>query len=341
MNRRVVRWGMAGLCALIAGVAFAWIWVSVEPDIPTRRSRAGPGRIRVPEGASLRKVADLLADSGWVRNPEWVVRYGVREGIDRKIMPGRYRINRGASPREVAGKIGSGEVEMTRVTIPEGRRVKQILPVLAESLEIPLENLQAVARDSAWIQARGIPRPSLEGYLFPETYRFAKEADTRGSLARLVAESFRRFDPGMEERARIVGLSRDDVFVLASIVQAEAARVDEMPRIAGVYVNRLRRGWRLEADPTIQYALDRTGGRLLYADLEVESPYNTYRNTGLPPGPIGSPGEDALRAVLWPDTLRREMFFVARGDGYHRFSRSLSEHNRARKEIRAGVGAGQ
>lgn len=337
MRRAALGW-VAGLVALVIGAALVWIWISVEPDIPTRRSREAPGWIRVPEGASLRAVANTLADSGWVRDAEWVVREGVRAGIDRRILPGRYRLERGMSPRDVTRKIGSGEVDMTRVTIPEGRRVKQILPVLAESLEISLEDLEAVARDSIWIRTRGIPRPSLEGYLFPETYRFAKETDPRGAILRLIAEAERRFDAEMEARARDVGLSRDEVFVLASIVQAEAARVDEMPRIAGVYLNRLRRGWRLDADPTVLYALDRTTGPVLYADLEVESPYNTYRTVGLPAGPIGSPGEDALRAVLWPDTVRGEMFFVARGDGYHRFSRSLEEHNRARREIRANAG---
>ncbi len=336
--RRSSRAWIGGLIALIFAATLVWIWLSVEPDIPTRRSRQGPGQVRVPEGASLRHAAQLLADSGWVRDPEWVVRYGIRAGIDRRILPGRYRLSRGDTPREVARRIGAGEVEMAQVTIPEGRRVEQILPMLAESLEVPLEDLGAICADSAWIRSCGIPRASLEGYLFPETYRFAKETEPRHAIQRLLAEGERRFTPEMAERARRLEMSRDEIVILASIVQAEAARIDEMPRIAGVFWNRLQLGWRLDADPTVRYALGRPTGPLLYEDLEVESPYNTYRIAGLPAGPICSPGEDALRAVLWPDTIRGEMFFVARGDGYHRFSRSLAEHNRARREIRSSAG---
>jgi len=256
-------------------------------------------------------------------------------GIDRRVQPGRYRLPRGASPREVIAKLTSGRVETTRVTIPEGWREEQILRILADSLEVDPRDLRAAAVDSAWIRANGLPQPRLEGYLFPATYTFPKEAEPRAALGRMVREAKARLTPDLCERAARLGIGPDQAIIFASIVQAEAARVAEMPRIAGVFWRRLQRGWKLEADPTVRYALSRFTGPLLYKDLEVESPYNTYRAKGLPPGPIGNPGMDALRAVLWPDTMGTEMFFVAGGDGGHRFSRTLAEHDRARRMVRA------
>jgi UPF0755 protein len=133
-------------------------------------------------------------------------------------------------------------------------------------------------------------------------------------------------------------MSREDVVILASIIQAEAALEEEMPRISAVFHNRLAKGWRLEADPTVLYALGRSRGPVLHRDLEVDSPFNTYRVVGLPAGPIGNPGSEALRAALWPDSGRGEYYFVARGNGEHVFSRTLAEHNKARAQVRARGG---
>jgi UPF0755 protein len=312
-----------------------------ELDTPTRRSRQGPGRVRVAPGASLRTVAEGLADSGWVRQPRLLAWWAGRAGMDRKVQQGRYRLTRGSSPREVMAQLVSGRVETTRVTIPEGWREEQILKILADSLEIDPMELRAAAGDSAWIRAAGLPRPRLEGYLFPATYVFPKEAEPRAALGRMVREAKARLTPDLCERAARLGIGPDQAVTFASIVQAEAAQIAEMPRIAGVFWRRLHFGWKLEADPTVRYALARFSGPLLYKDLEVDSPYNTYRSRGLPPGPIGNPGMDALRAVLWPDTVGTEMFFVAGGDGGHRFSRTLAEHNRARRAPRASTEDGR
>lgn len=327
--------GLLLLAALLVLGLFA------ELDTPTQRSRRGPGRVRVPSGASLRSITEQLADSGWVRQPRLLAWWAGRAGLDRKVQAGRYRLARGASPREVVATLIAGKVETTRVTIPEGWREEQILRVLADSLEVAREDLAAAAADTAWIRAAGLPRRRLEGYLFPATYVFPKEAEPRMALGRMVREAKARLTPELCERAARLGIGPDQAMTFASIVQAEAARVSEMPRIAGVYWRRLRLGWKLEADPTVRYALGRFSGPLLYRDLEVDSPYNTYRSRGLPPGPIGNPGIDALRAVLWPDTMGSEMFFVAAGDGTHRFTRTLAEHNRARRLARSSMEDGR
>lgn len=289
----------------------------------------------------MRSVAEALADSGWVREPLLPSLWGRRAGLDRKIQPGRYRLPKGSSPRDVILRIASGRVEMTRFTIPEGWREVRILDVLADSLEAPHADVRAAAEDSSWIRSLGIPRASLEGYLFPETYLFPKEYAARAAIKGMVREADARFDATMRRRAERLGWNRDQVVTLASIVQAEAARSAEMPRIAAVFHNRLRRGWKLEADPTVLYALGRVTGPVLYKDLEADSPYNTYRARGLPPGPIGNPGTDALRAVLWPDSMRDEMYFVAKGDGEHTFSRTLAQHNMKRRALRAAVRKGR
>jgi UPF0755 protein len=184
----------------------------------------------------------------------------------------------------------------------------------------------------------GVPGARLEGYLFPETYRFPRNSDPHLVLGRLVEEANRRFDQAMHRRAVELGMSRDDAVILASVIQAEAAVVDEMPRISAVFHNRLAKGWRLEADPTVLYAHGRLRGPVLHRDLEIDSPFNTYRVVGLPAGAIGNPGSAALRAALWPDSGRGEYYFVAKGNGEHTFSRTLAEHNRARNEIRAQGG---
>jgi UPF0755 protein len=334
-RRRLWLIPVGALC--LAGAASA-LFLQVELNVPTARSRSGPGTIRVTPGSSLRAVTQDLAAAGWIRNARLLAGWGRRQGIDLRILPGSYRLGRGWSPRRVIEQIASGRVEQTKLTIPEGWREAQVMALLADSLGCETADLRAASADTSWVRGLGIPRGRLEGYLFPETYILPKGYEPRAAIAMVVREADRRFDAAMRRRARSIGWGRDSVVTLASIVQAEAAREEEMPRIAAVFLNRLRMGWRLEADPTVLYALDRFSGPPLKRDLGVESPYNTYRVRGLPPGPICNPGLAAIRAVLWPDSGRREMFFVATGDGTHTFSRSLREHNLARRRLRATTG---
>ena len=338
MKRRPQRtsrllWLLAVVVACVLAASFL-TWELGQLGEPTPRSRRGPGTIRVPPGASLRAVASALADSGWIRHPRLLAWWAARQGLDRSIYPGRYRLRGGMTSREVIREVASGRVESARVTVPEGWREAQILKLLADSLEIPEQDLRAASGDAAWIRSLGVPSGRLEGYLFPETYVFPKEYSGRAALERMVKESAARFDDSLRARAEEIGWDRERVVTLASVVQAEAAVEKEMTRISGVFHNRLRQGWKLEADPTVLYALNRFTGPVLDKDLEVASPYNTYRVQGLPPGPIGNPGLAALKAALWPDQ-HEEMYFVAKGNGEHAFSRTLAEHNRARRFYRA------
>ncbi len=326
---------IAAAGAVLLAIVFL---VHLELDRPTRRSRSGPGTIRVTPGSSLRAVTEDLARAGWIGHSRLLAEWGRRRRLDQRILPGRYRLGRGWSPRRILEEIGAGRVETAKVTIPEGWREAQVLEILADSLECDPGELRAAARDSLWVRGLGIARGRLEGHLFPETYILPKEYDPRAALARMAREADRRFDPALRRRAAQLGWGRDSIVTLASIIQAEAALEEEMPRIAAVFLNRLRMGWKLEADPTVLYALGRFAGPPLKRDLDVESPYNTYRVRGLPPGPICNPGSAAIRAVLWPDSGRTEFFFVAKGEGAHAFSRTLKEHNEARRRVRAATG---
>jgi UPF0755 protein len=314
------------------------IWGYGQMDRPTARSLRGDGFLMVEPGSSLRSVTAVLADSGWIRHPRIHSSWGRLRGQDRSIQTGCYRLRRGWTPRQVMDEILAGRVDIVQVTIPEGWRESQILDLLADSLRLDRRDMLAAARDTAWMRSLGLPGDCLEGYLFPETYRFPRRCEPRAALARLIDEADSRFDETMRERADRIGMTRDEVVVLASIIQAEAAQEGEMPRISAVFHNRLADGWKLEADPTVLYALDRLHGPVLFRDLEVDSPYNTYRVVGLPAGPIGNPGSAALMAALWPDSGRGEYYFVAKGDGEHLFSRTLAEHNRARSLVRAQNG---
>ncbi len=240
-------------------------------------------------------------------------------------------------------QLVSGRVETTRVTIPEGWREEQILKILADSLEIDLDGAPRPRRATrAWIRAAGAAAPAPGGVSLPGHLRLSEGAEpTRRPSEECFARRRPALTPDLCERAARLGIGPDQAVTFASIVQAEAARVAEMPRIAGVFWRRLRLGWKLEADPTVRYALARFSGPLLYQDLEVDLAVQHLPIAGPSPGPIGNPGMDALRAVLWPDTVGTEMFFVAGGDGGHRFSRTLAEHNRARRAVRASTEDGR
>jgi UPF0755 protein len=296
-----------------------------------------PLPVVVPNGASLGQVTDSLAAKGIIE-PRWTpfFRAWVRlKRADRQVRAGHYEFRR----REVWGKVlddlRSGRVVTVRLTIPEGFTLRQMAPRIAELAGRDPEAVGALLYSDSLAALMPVPGPGLEGYLFPETYLFEPETSVLGVVTAMVAR-YRAFWTE-ERRLRLLDLdmSERELVTLASIIQAEARRVEEMPTISSVYHNRLRQNYPLQADPTVLYALGGHRARLLYAALDsvAEHPYNTYRRPGLPPGPIAAPGEAALMAALHPaDT--DHFFFVARPDGSHVFTRSLSEHNVAKSRAR-------
>lgn len=294
----------------------------------------GNARVTVPSGASMRLAADSLEAAGVIGSARAFRWYARLTGRDRNIKAGMYLLDRGASWNEVIDALVSGKGIVLTLMIPEGWDLKAIVPAIAGVMKVPAPALDSATHDTALIRRLGIPIQTLEGYLFPETYLLPEGTPAPPIVSRLVAEFERRWKPEWNGQLERIGMTRHQVVTLASIIEKEARVATERPIISAVYHNRLKRGMLLQADPTVLYALGRHAARVLYRDLEVKSPYNTYRNVGLPPGPIASPGIASIEAALFPADVPF-LYFVAHPDGHHEFRATLREHNEAVRQMRA------
>ncbi|MDH4037402.1 MAG: endolytic transglycosylase MltG [Candidatus Krumholzibacteria bacterium] len=315
----------------IAGAVFI---VFVVSDVTRRTARGGdPVRIIVAEGDGFGTVLAELQANGLVRRG-WTFTFFARVlGHDRDIRRGTYEFIPGTPPVDVLRALVRGDVLSMRVTVPEGFNRWQIArafgPAGVDSLAMAAE-----IRNPELLAALRVPVSTLEGYMFPDTYLVPFGSDAGDVVGQMLHRFAAEWTPDHDRRAAELGMTRHQVLTLASIVEAEARVPDERPRVSAVYLNRLARGMRLEADPTVAYAMGGFRGRLYYKDLKIDSPYNTYLHAGLPPGPICSPGAASIRSALYPDPEEHALYFVARGDGRHVFSATLKEHNVAVQEAR-------
>jgi UPF0755 protein len=294
--------------------------------------------VTIPPGASVRSVADSLTAHGVVESSAWF-RFIARLRLsERHLRAGIYDLPRDLGAWNAISALRVGRVATTRFTAPEGLSLLDLAALVKSRLGIEADSLMVAARESPWLAELGVGREDLEGYLQPETYTLPLPVTARSLVNAMAAEFGRSWKPEWDRRLDSLGLSRTELVTLASIVEAEARQPEERPIIAGVYHNRLRRGMLLQADPTVQYAIQRAAGqrknRLYFKDLEIVSPYNTYQRAGLPPGPINSPGGGSLEAALYPAEVPW-LYFVAGPDGRHLFSRTLLEHNRAIAKLRS------
>ncbi len=293
----------------------------------------GTTRVVIPAGVPFSAAADSLQRAGVIGSARWFRIYASLGGRDRRLRPGTYVISRGMSWGEVLDALTLGKGLIHTVTIPEGYALADMVPLLARTLGLREDSLYAAARDTAWRRRLDVPTPMLEGYLFPDTYSFGDGMTARGALDAMLRRFEQVWEPGWNDRLRELALTRHEALTLASIVEKEARVASERPVIAAVYLNRLRIGMRLQADPTVQYALGGHRARLFYKDLDVRSPYNTYLNAGLPPGPIASPGRASIVAALNPASVPYR-YFVAYPDGRHVFTTTYREHQRAVAQAR-------
>lgn len=289
--------------------------------------------VSIPQGASARTVVRLLAQAGALSDERLAwrhVRFFRRDG--RPFRAGEYAFSGPLLPDEVLERVRRGEVKLHRFTVPEGLRMDEIAAIVGRSGLAPEDEFLKVARDPAAARAAGVPFPTLEGFLFPDTYAFARGVDARAIAEAMVARFREEYARAEEMRKAGVVLSMGEAATLASIVEKETGRPEERPRIACVFHNRLRAGMRLQTDPTVMYATMLRTGRwsknISRADLLAVHPYNTYTTAGLPPGPIASPGAAALRATLAPAECA-DLYFVSRNDGSHVFCPNLECHNAA------------
>ena len=287
-----------------------------------------PVRVTIPQGATLRVAADSLARAGVVLYPRFFRVYASFRRGDRAIKAGTYMLRPHEGWGTVLDALRRGKGLVRIVTIPEGFSIGQIAPLLESKLGQPADSVKAAVSDTALLHQLDVPTKTLEGYLFPDTYTFAEGTTSRTAVDMMVRRFEQVWKPEWTARLDSIHLSRNDVMALASIVEKEARLPEERPVIAAVYLNRMRDGMLLQADPTVQYALGKHVARVFYKDLEVESPYNTYKHKGLPPGPVGSPGKPSIEAALYPANVPFE-YFVAFPDGHHEFRKDLAAHEQA------------
>lgn len=284
-------------------------------------------RVEISRGSTVKEIGENLEAQGLVRSGKAFQLLARVRGVDHALRAGHYRLKGSMWSWAVLDQLVSGQLHTKAVTIPEGLTLTQIAERVEESGLADANAFLDAARDKDLLDEYGLPTPSFEGFLFPETYRFAEGLDARDLVEAMAEEFFERFAEVIPE-----GTSPDELIekiILASLIEREARSNTEMPRIAGVFQNRIREGMRLESCATIQYILGKPKERLLLRDLRIESPYNTYLNRGLPPGPIASPSASAIAAAFKPEE-HDYLFFFARkdGSGTHVFSKTYREHQR-------------
>jgi len=292
-------------------------------------------RVVIPSGATLAQIAEILEEQEVIGSARLFYAYARARRADRKLKAGTYRLPTHTSMRKALIPLTRGQVETVELTIPEGYQLHNMAEPIAEVTGLPADEILRSLREEGLAQQYGLPGPTIEGYLFPDTYRFASGVPLSKVVEAMVDRYREVWTVERQTQLEESGRTEREIVTLASIIQAEARQVHEMPRISGVYHNRLAAGWLLQADPTVLYALGGYRERLLYAAIDSveDNPYNTYSNRGLPPGPIGSPGELAIEAALSPEE-HDFMYFVAWPDGSHEFTRSLAEHNAAKEDAR-------
>jgi UPF0755 protein len=314
---------------LVAGFALAGFWFH-ETQWPVRSAQDPPQGLLVAPGAGVRDIGRQLRDLGLVRHPDIFRALVVSRGATARLRAGEYELTGSMSLDDIVTKLVKGDVVRRTVTFPEGSDL-ETMARLAAARGIMMEDFLAAARNPAPIRDLDPAAADLEGYLFPDTYDLTRRPPPAADLVARMVKRFRDVITPELPRIQASGMSLREVVTLASVVELETARPEERPRIAAVFKNRLRKRMPLQTDPTVIYALRKAGsydGNIRRGDLDVDSPYNTYRFPGLPPGPIASPGRDAIRAVLQPAAVR-DLYFVSRNDGSHHFSDNLADHNRA------------
>ncbi len=317
---------------LLLSVAAVAAYSALVMLLPLRLE--SPVEIRVSKGMTFSETLRSLQEKGLVRDGTLIRLVGKVTGIDRRIKTGIYEFSGTPSPFDVIRDLTAGRVAVLDVTIPEGYNMWQIARTLDAAGLVPEGEFFMLAYDRAFLDGLGIDAPSIEGYIFPDTYTFPRGMAPRDVLMSMVAETRRRFSRRMRLRAEELGLSEREVLTLASIIEKEAKFDDERPLISAVFHNRLKRGIPLQADPTCVYGFKAPSEGITAEDLRRDSPYNTYVVRGLPPGPIASPGIESIRAALYPADVPY-LFFVSRNDGRHRFSVTEAEHRRAVESYRS------
>ena len=289
-------------------------------------------KVTIPKGASLNEVGITLKNNNIIHNKQSFQLAVKILGYEKDIPAGRFRIEKASTNYAIIDQLVNGKQLTKKVTIREGWTISMIAKELDEKLGIKTHFFEDATHNKNLLDKWGIQAKSFEGYLFPNTYQFNENELPSDIINVMVQEYKRNLSDEMLVQMNQIKMSEQEVLTLASIIEGEAIYDKERAIISGVYHNRLKKGMRLQADPTIQYILEDGPRRLLNRDLKIVSPYNTYLNKGLPPGPINNPGIESIKAALFP-TESDYLYFVARGDGYHTFSKTEKQHNKAKRDF--------
>lgn len=316
------------LVLVAAGAAGAWFYARLRA--PYRGWSGAEQFVEIPQGAGSRTIGDRLVAGGVVRDHLTFRAALWLTGEGRRLKAGEYRFDRAMTAADVIDKLARGDVYVIHVTFPEGLTTFDMAKLFESHGFGTAASFVEAAKDTTPIRSLDPDAKTLEGYLFPETYALPRHTDAAKLVRMMVAQFEHAWTPDIRDAATANHLTVHQAVTLASIVEKETAQPDERPLVAAVYTNRLRIGMPLQCDPTVIYALELRGGydgNIHKQDLAIDSPYNTYRYPGLPPGPIASPGRASLQAAVHPADADY-LYFVSRNDGTHAFARTLEEHNR-------------
>lgn len=318
---------IAGLGVLVLAAAAAWLALGFTR--PYKGYTEADRFVDVPQGSGPASIGRRLQEAGVIRDTLSFRIELLRTGAGRHLQAGEYHFDRPMTVRDVVSKLARGEVYLVPVTFREGLTIRQMSEIFAARGIGTAADFVAASRDVRLAAAFDPGATDLEGYLFPDTYALSRKATAAQLVERMVAAFQKTLTPELRAAAAARGLDVRGLVTLASIVEKETGSAEERPVVAAVYANRLKIGMGLQCDPTVIYALEKAGrynGNLTRDDLHVDSPYNTYRYAGLPPGPIASPGRASLEAAAHPAEAPY-LYFVSRNDGTHAFASTLEEHN--------------
>ncbi len=297
-------------------------------DTPAKIDTSGNVIVNVRPGQTLRTTADILQETNLIKSRWKFILIARLKGFDKRLKAGEYLLSATMPPRQILDIMVKGAVNLHKLTVPEGYNIYQI----AELVEIAKFGTKAdfikAATDASLVSKNGIEAETFEGYLFPDTYFFPREADTVQIISAMMHRFRTVFTPEWIARSKDLGFTVHQIVTLASIIEKETGASFERPIISSVFHNRLKKKMRLESDPTVIYGINNFDGNLTRKHLITRTPYNTYKIKGLPAGPIANPGRAALEAALYPEKTVF-IYFVSKKDSTHHFSTSLKEHNRA------------
>jgi UPF0755 protein len=323
------------IIALFVKLHFFPAYVTQDPDQTTQKT------VFIPKGSSLSQIANILEKDSLLEHKTFFILLGKISGYQNQMQAGLFKVPENLHPWHLLKYLTKPTLAEIKVTLPEGIQAEEMAHILGEKIGIDSTRFMDLVFDSVYTHGLGVEQSNLEGYLLPETYFFNYGMDADEIIRLLVGNTLDIFKPdSVQLQLQKLGMTRHQIITMASIIEGEVMVDSERVLVSSVYHNRLKRRWLLGADPTIQYIIPGPPRRLLDKDLEIDSPYNTYKYRGLPPGPINNPGKLSILAALYPANTRF-MYFVATGDGGHHFSRTAAEHaywksqfDKVRREVR-------